>query len=114
MAFWAAVLSGVALLCWRRTPRVLAALWVVGVLIASYSAAALWHAARQRRVAIVIEPDATARLEAADRAGVAESLPGGSGVRVLSEHGAWVYCELPGRGRGWLPRRSLERVAPNA
>jgi hypothetical protein len=43
---------------------------------------------------------------------VAEALPAGSQVRVLSERGEWVYCELPGMGRGWIPDGAVERVRP--
>ena len=34
------------------------------------------------------------------------------GVRVLSERGEWIYCELPGQGRGWIPDGAVERVRP--
>jgi tetratricopeptide (TPR) repeat protein len=113
IAFWASLLSGTALLLWRKARRRLTMILMLGVLLAGYSAAALWRVKRDRAVAVVVVPEATARLEAADRAGVAEVLPAGSDVRVLSEHGAWVYCELPGRGRGWLPQKNIERVAPS-
>lgn len=112
-AFWVAILGGAALLFWRRVP-LMALVCGVAMLVAAYSAAALWRWSRDRAIAVVLAPEVTARLEAADRAGVAETLPAGSNVRVLSEHGAWVYCELPGRGRGWLLKKSIERVAPSA
>jgi hypothetical protein len=51
-----------------------------------------------------------ARFAPADRAEVAQALPEGSQVRVLSERGAWIYCTLPGKELGWLPAQSLERV----
>lgn len=114
VAFWGAVLSGAALLLWRRTPRILVLVCVASVLVAAYSGGALWRVVRDQATAIVLVPEALARLDAADRAGVAESLPAASEVRVLSEHGDWVYCELPGGGRGWLPRKSIERVASAA
>ncbi len=43
---------------------------------------------------------------------MAEALPAGSQVRVLSERGEWIYCELPGTGRGWIPDGAVERVRP--
>jgi hypothetical protein len=82
------------------------ALWSVAI----YSAAAVWHLRGSEMLAIVLAKEADARLAPADRAGLAEKLPAGSRVRVLSERGAWTYCELPGSGRGWLPSDALERV----
>jgi tetratricopeptide (TPR) repeat protein len=113
-AFWGAVLSGAALLLWRTTPRILVLVCVACVLIGGYAGAALWRVVRDQAAAVVVVPEAIARLDAADRAGVAEALPAGSDVRVLSEHGDWIYCELPGGGRGWLPRKSIEKVAHSA
>lgn len=114
LAFWGAVLSAAALLLWKKTPRILVLVCVGSVLAAAYSGAALWRVARDQATAVVLVPEAFARLDAADRAGVAEALPAGSDVRVLSEHGDWIYCELPGGGRGWLPRKSIEKVAHSA
>jgi hypothetical protein len=102
------------LLLWRSTPRILVLVCVGCVLVGAYAAAALWRVARDQATAVVVVPEALARLDAADRAGVAEALPAGSDVRVLSEHGDWIYCELPGGGRGWLPRKSVEKVAHSA
>jgi tetratricopeptide (TPR) repeat protein len=114
LAFWGAVLSGAALLLWRRTPGMLVLVCVACVLVGAYAGAALWKVARDQAAAVVVVPEAVARLDAADRAGVAEALPAGSDVRVLSEHGDWIYCELPSGGRGWLPRKSIEKVAHSA
>jgi tetratricopeptide (TPR) repeat protein len=114
IAFWGAVLSAAALLLWQSTPRILVLPCVACVLVAGYSGVALWRVAREQATAVVLVPEAIARLDAADRAGVAEVLPAGSDVRVLSEHGDWIYCELPGGGRGWLPRKSIEKVAHSA
>ena len=114
IAFWVAVLSGAALLFWRSTPRGFIFVCAVSAVIAAYATGALWHSTREREVAIVVIPEASALLEAADRAGVAETLPAGSAVRVVSEHGEWIYCDLPGGGRGWLPRKSIEMIATAA
>jgi tetratricopeptide (TPR) repeat protein len=66
-----------------------------------------------RRVAVVTAQATDARTEPADRAALAEALPAGSWVRILSEQGGWTYCELPGGGRGWLDAKSVERLLPD-
>jgi tetratricopeptide (TPR) repeat protein len=70
----------------------------------------LWIGARDQALAIIIVPQTEARLAPAASAGVAEALTAGSRVRVLSERGEWIYCELPGAGRGWIPHDALERL----
>ncbi|HEX8297067.1 MAG TPA: tetratricopeptide repeat protein [Chthoniobacteraceae bacterium] len=108
--FWA----GVIVLVWRLVRKRTGALaWMTLIAvwsIAAYSAAAAWHLRGNETLAIILAKEADARLAPADRAGLAEKLPAGSRVRVLSERGAWIYCELPGSGRGWLPSAALERV----
>lgn len=110
----AAIWSAVALLAWMLIARRASAmLWLVFAVIsfvALYAGASTWHLARNRALAIVTAKEADARLAPADRASLAEKLPAGSRVRVLSERGDWTYCELPGRGRGWLPSSALEKV----
>lgn len=64
------------------------------------------------QVALVVAKSTDARTEPADRASLAEALPAGSRVRVLSEQGDWTYCELPGGGRGWVTAKSIERLVP--
>ncbi len=113
IAFWLALYAFVGLLLWRQARLAFAALLLASLLVTSYASLALWRDFSRRALAIVTVPEATARLEAADRAGVAEALPAGSAVRLLSEHGAWVYAELPGGGRGWLPAKSVERLTPS-
>jgi len=34
--------------------------------------------------------------------------------RVLSARGDWIYCALPGQGRGWISAKALERVRLDA
>jgi len=94
----------------RRLPGVLVFFGILALLVASYAGAGIWHQTRERNVAVVIARQAEARLEPADRAGLADTLPSGSRVRVLSERGAWIYCELPEHRLGWLPAASLEKV----
>lgn len=85
---------------------------VSGLLLAIYAGAALWHFGKSRHAAIVIASEAEARLAPAQSAGPAGTLPAGSQVRVLSERGDWIYCALPGAGRGWLPAGTLARIQP--
>lgn len=105
-------LFGVALLfTGKRAEK--SGLWLVtmvGVLVCGYAAGVLWWRGQERSVAIVVAKDAQARLAPADSAALAEALPAGSRVRVLSERGEWIYCALPGAGRGWIPRQAVERV----
>jgi tetratricopeptide (TPR) repeat protein len=67
---------------------------------------------KDQALAVITAKQTEARLAPAKSAGVAEALPAGSQVRVLSERGEWIYCELPGMGRGWIPEVALERVRP--
>jgi tetratricopeptide (TPR) repeat protein len=89
--------------------------WAFAFLAALVCAAAgvsIWSIARDQDRAVITAPQTEARLAPAESAGVAEALTAGSQVRVLSERGAWVYCELPGGGRGWVPDGAVERVRP--
>jgi tetratricopeptide (TPR) repeat protein len=84
-----------------------------GVLLAlgaTYAAGLFWMEERLAQAAIIVAAKAEARNEPADRATIAETLPAGSRVRVVSEHGAWVFCELPSGGRGWIPSQAAERI----
>ena len=102
IAFW----GGVFALVGRRSFG-----WAgFGFLLAVYASAGVWREDREREVAIITGKETSAKLAPADRAGLAESLPAGSRVRVLSERGEWTYCALPGGGRGWIPEQQLEKV----
>jgi tetratricopeptide (TPR) repeat protein len=79
-------------------------------LLAGYAVTGALRADQDTNVAIVTAKETAARLAPADRASVAEPLPAGSRVRVLSERGDWVYCALPGGGRGWIPDTRIEKV----
>jgi tetratricopeptide (TPR) repeat protein len=90
-----------------------AGLWlatIAAAMVVAYGAGVLWLSAQGRGMAIVVVKSVEARLAPADSAGLADSLPAGSRVRVLSERGDWVYCELPGESRGWLPQSTIEKV----
>jgi hypothetical protein len=112
VAVWAALFCAAAVFI-RRAPR--SGNWafalVVALLVGGYAGWGTWRGARQvETLAVVTSKDAVARLQPAMTAGVAEPLPAGSRVEVLSERGDWIYCELPSRGRGWLPAGALEKV----
>ena len=88
------------------------ALVFLAALVCAVAGASLWSIARDQDRAVITARQTEARLAPAESAGVAEALTAGSQVRVLSERGAWVYCELPGAGRGWVPDGAVERVRP--
>ena len=101
-AFWVAIFAVV----WRR-------FWgwaVLAFLVAGYAGAGVWRAERDKTLAIITAKNVAAKLAPADRAALAEPLPEGSRVRVLSERGDWIYCALPGGGRGWIAEAHLEKV----
>jgi tetratricopeptide (TPR) repeat protein len=108
---WALVFALALLLTSRGAPA--GGWWllvVVSALIATVGAFGWWSGWKDRALAIIIAPATEARLAPAASAPLAEALPPGSRVRVMSERGDWVYCELPGASRGWIPRRAVERV----
>jgi hypothetical protein len=96
----------------RRESFRLWGLALLAVVAAAYGGLGVWEQIAQRSVAIILPRETVARVAPADRAQMVEPLPAGSQVRILSERGAWTYCELPGRGRGWLPNTALARLAP--
>jgi tetratricopeptide (TPR) repeat protein len=111
VAGWIAVFGLAALITSRRRGN--AGLWVATIaaaLLAAYGGGVLWLKAQERETAIVVVKSVEALLAPAESAGLADALPAGSRVRVLSERGAWIYCELPGESRGWVPRDSVERI----
>ncbi|MDB6151596.1 MAG: hypothetical protein JWL90_49 [Chthoniobacteraceae bacterium] len=106
---WLAIVLLVRLFIRRTAPAILSFIFCVAA--ALYAGSALWHQHREVSLAVITRPKPVeARLAPADRAGLAESLPPGSQVRVLSERGEWTYCELPGKGLGWIPSTALEKV----
>ena len=110
-AAWIAIFSLALIGTSKRAEK--SGLWlttVVALLIAAYAAGVLWWRGQESALAIVVAQQTEARLAPADSAGLAEALPAGSRVQVLSERGEWVYCALPGAGRGWIPHTAVERV----
>ncbi len=104
-----------ATMAWRK--KYGAAFWgaVLGVLFAAgYGAAIFWVTGDRGSIAIVIAERAAVHPEPAEHSKSAESLPGGSQVRVLGESGDWKYCRLPGGGRGWLESSSVEFLLPRS
>lgn len=91
------------------------AAWIVSIASAGALAvcgAGVWLGLKDQSLGVITAPLAESRLAPAEGAGVVEALPAGSRVHILSERGAWTYCELPGAGRGWIPQRMLERIRP--
>lgn len=112
-AAWLAVFCFALIVITSRPSK--AGLWfgaIAGLITAAYAGAGVWHLEKNRALAIVIAKEAEARLAPAESAGPAGTLPAGSQVRILSERGDWIYCELPGSGRGWISATALERVKP--
>ena len=83
------------------------------LIAAGYGGVLLWQAERRALDAIVLEAG-DAHREPADRAPLTETLPAGSKVSIVSEHGAWTFARLPGGQSGWLKSSALERVKPTA
>ncbi len=111
-AAWFCVLVA-ASFAWRKKRG--AAFWgsAVGVLIAAgYGAAIYWMTGERGHVAIVIAERTNVHPEPAEHSAAGESLPGGSQLRVLGEHGAWVYCRLPGGQRGWVSASAVDFLLP--
>lgn len=114
-AGWVALFGGVLLFTGRRGEK--NGLWLAttaGALACAYAVAVLWWQGRESAAAIIVVQSTEARLAPADSAGLAETLPAGSRVQMLSERGEWIYCALPGEKRGWIPRPALERVRPGS
>lgn len=80
---------------------------------AMFGGALLWHGERRDLDAIALEAG-DARREPADRAPLIETLPAGSKVSIVSEHGEWTFVRLPGGQSGWLKSSAIERVKPSA
>ena len=113
VAAWIAIFS-LVLLC-TAAVRDRTVWWigaVCGVALAAIAVIGVRLHLRDHALAIVTARDAEAHLAPAESAALAGIFPAGSRVRVLSERGPWIYCELPGDRRGWLAAGTLERVRP--
>jgi tetratricopeptide (TPR) repeat protein len=109
-ASWIAVFGLAALATSRRHGAGMWLATIAAALVAAYGGGVLWLTAQERGLAIVVAKSVEARLAPADSAGLADELPAGSRVRVLSERGDWIYCELPTQSRGWIPQSAIEKV----
>lgn len=106
VAFWGGVVVVAGVISRRRFFG-----WAaLAFLAAVYAGVGVWRSDQESAVAIIIGKEASAKLAPADRAALAEPLPEGSRVHVLSERGEWIYCGLPAGGRGWIAVQHLERV----
>ncbi|MHA3773268.1 hypothetical protein ACXR0O_17180 [Verrucomicrobiota bacterium sgz303538] len=110
VAGWVAIFCFASLVAAKSRRSGLVWLGVAFVCVALYAGAGIWRSAHDQSLAIITAKEAVARLAPAEQGAIATTLPAGSRVRVLSERGDWIYCELPGEGLGWLPAGSLERV----
>jgi tetratricopeptide (TPR) repeat protein len=96
----------------RRSARGTIAAGVLIVLLGASALGGLLYLQRSSaQIAVVTSEQVDARLEPADRASLAENLSAGSRVQLLSVQGDWTYCALPAGGRGWIPAKSIERIA---
>jgi tetratricopeptide (TPR) repeat protein len=110
-AAWVTVFSLGGIAISRRREK--AGLWwaaAFGLIGTVLAGTGVFFHAQDAHLGIVTAKEADARLAPAETAGLAESLPAGSRVRILSERGEWVYCLLPGERRGWIGSGNVERV----
>ena len=108
---WIAIFGLAALSTIRREET--AGLWLLtlaGLALCAAAIALLYLRDQDRNTAIVTAKSTEARFAPVDTAELADTLPAGSHVRLLSERGDWVYCELPGATRAWIPRTTVEKV----
>lgn len=110
---WMTLFSIVVLATSRRAAN--GGVWfllIVSAATLGFAATGVGVGMKDLSLGVITAKQAEARLQPAESAGVAEVLPAGSRVRVLSERGPWTYCELPGAGRGWIPQGMVEKVRP--
>jgi tetratricopeptide (TPR) repeat protein len=113
VAFWAGAFCTVALIFARRRSVRLIALSIllfsvcVLAILATYE---IDHGSKGRALAIVTGDNVQARLATADTANSVLALPPGSGIKILSTRGDWIYAALPNNLRGWIPAKSTELV----
>jgi tetratricopeptide (TPR) repeat protein len=113
VGFWLAIFVAAHLMLSRRRSLGRIALIVIGVLICSASAFAIFtleNGTRGNALAVVTAKETEARLATADNAKSILLLPAGSEIKILSERGDWIYAALPNDQRGWIPSSSAERV----
>ena len=111
---WGVLFSLAAIFTTARATR--GSLWfatIAGVAIVACAISGVRLHQRDRALAIVTAKEIEAHLAPVKSAALAGVLPAGSRVRILSERGPWILCELPGERRGWLEAGSIERIDPS-
>lgn len=83
---------------------------VLAICVAGGAAVSAWQRVGELDAGVIVAKQAEARHAPTERAGLADVLPAGSRVRVLSVRGEWTYCELPSGGRAWVASAAVERV----
>ena len=109
IASWLALFSLAMIPFKRKTSTA----WLVAVptlLVALYSIGAILFYDQDRSLAVVTAEHAKAQFAPADNSSITENLPVGSTVRILKERGAWIFCQLPNKNRGWITADSIESV----
>jgi hypothetical protein len=87
------------------------AFWLVLVLcLAGVAGFGAWLASGELDAGVIVVKQAEARQGPAERATLADTLPVGSRVRVLTVRGEWTFVELPGGARAWVPSASVEKI----
>ncbi len=117
----AAVAGWLALTCFvvlaLRKPRDTAPLLSAACIclaVCAYAGTAIWRLKKSDTLAVVTARHAEARFAPADTATLADTLATASHVQILSERGAWTYCELPNQTRAWIAAKDIEKVIPSA
>jgi len=108
-AAWVIVFA-IAAMWWLPNRPLLWTVVIAGFLVLGCAGAGIATFERDKSLAIVTDKQAEARLEPLDNSGVAETLPSGSRVKILSDRGPWLYCSLPDDARGWVPSKSVEKI----
>ena len=113
VAFWAGAFCTVGLIFARRRSARLIALSILLFSVCVLAVLATYeidHGSEGRALAIVTGDNVQARLATADTANSVLALPPGSGIKILSTRGDWIYAALPNNLRGWIPAKSTELV----
>jgi len=85
--------------------------WLVLVLcVAGLAGVAAWQSWGELDAGVVVAKQVEARQAPTERATLADALPAGSRVRVLTVRGEWTFCELPDGTRAWVPSAAVEKV----
>ncbi|MDP9292766.1 MAG: hypothetical protein M3O82_10455 [Verrucomicrobiota bacterium] len=112
-AGWTAIFA-FALLFIQRGGRGPTVIGVFSLIAAVYFVAGATRLDQQRSLAIVTAKKTEARMAPAENSAILDTLPSGSGVRLLFERGPWSYCSLPDYRTGWIPSAAIERVQKTA